>query len=128
MIEQYQIRVVFHQIGSEEYEMNINDYQYIVVGAGFAGATVAQQLSKDSKVLVLEKSNHIGVNCYDYYLEDILIHQYGPHIFHTNNQQVYDYLSEFTEWYPYEHRVLAHIHDHVVPLPFNLLSLEKCFD
>ena len=76
----------------------------IIIGAGFAGATVANVLANKGKnVLIIDKRDHIGGNAYDYMEEDILIHKYGPHIFHTNSKEVFDYLSNFTEWYKYEH-------------------------
>ena len=104
-------------------------YDAIIVGAGFAGATVAERLaSKGQKVLVIDKRNHIGGNAYDYQKENILIHQYGPHIFHTSSKEVFDYLSNFTEWYHYEHRVLGHIQNKIVPIPFNMTSIEECFE
>ena len=104
-------------------------YDAIIVGAGFAGATVAERLaSRNKKVLIIDKRNHIGGNAYDYEKDGILIHQYGPHIFHTNSKEVYDYLSNFTEWYLYEHHVLGHVQDKAVPIPFNMSSIEKCFN
>ena len=104
-------------------------YDAIIVGAGFAGATVAERLaSQDKKVLVIDKRNHIGGNAYDYEKEGILIHQYGPHIFHTSSKEVFEYLSNFTKWYAYEHRVLGHIQDKIVPIPFNMTSIEMCFE
>lgn len=104
-------------------------FDVLVIGAGFAGATVAQRLaSKGKNVLVIDKRDHIGGNAFDYEKDDILIHQYGPHIFHTNSKEVFDYLSNFTEWYKYEHRVLGHIDDKIVPIPFNFESIDKCFD
>ena len=105
-------------------------YDVIIVGAGFAGATLAYNFAKDGKkVLVLEKRSHIGGNAYDYLDENGLDrHEYGPHIFHTNSKRVVDFLSNFTEWYPYEHRVLGNVNGFVVPIPFNLTSIEKSFD
>ncbi|HPV80702.1 MAG TPA: FAD-dependent oxidoreductase, partial [Dermatophilaceae bacterium] len=86
------------------------DYDVLVVGAGFAGATVARELAErgGKRVLILEARDHIGGNAYDR-LDDagVLIHQYGPHIFHTVDRRVFDYLSRFTTWRPYEHRVQA---------------------
>ena len=99
----------------------------IVVGAGFAGATVANRLAnKGLKILVIDKRDHIGGNAFDYKEDDILIHKYGPHIFHTNSKEVFDYLSNFTEWYKYEHKVLGHIEDKLVPIPFNFKSIDEC--
>lgn len=103
----------------------------IVVGAGFAGAVIAERFanSADKNVLILEKRSHIGGNMYDFIDDNgVRYHEYGPHIFHTNSKEVVDYLSEFTEWYSYEHRVLGEVEGKKVPIPFNLTSIEKCFD
>lgn len=111
--------------------MDYKKYDCIVIGAGFAGATIAERLANDSnkKVLVIDKRNHIGGNMYDYIDENgILIHQYGPHLFHTNLKSVFDYLSNFTDWFKYEHRVLGKVKDKLVPIPFNLTSIEQTFD
>lgn len=104
-------------------------YDVIVIGAGFAGATIAQCFAKDNKkVLIIEKRSHIGGNMYDYVDENgILVHKYGPHLFHTNNKRVFEYLSNFTEWFKYEHKVLGKINDKLVPIPFNLISLRETF-
>lgn len=99
----------------------------IIIGSGFAGATVANVLANKGKnVLIIDKRDHIGGNAYDYMEEDILIHKYGPHIFHTNSKEVFDYLSNFTEWYKYEHKVLGHVDNKLVPIPFNFKSIEEC--
>lgn len=99
----------------------------IIIGAGFAGATVANVLANKGKdVLIIDKRDHIGGNAYDYMEEDIMIHKYGPHIFHTNSKEVFDYLSNFTEWYKYEHKVLGHVDDKLVSIPFNFKSIEEC--
>src|SRR5690606_38319188 len=83
----------------------------------------------NKKCLIVEKRNHIGGNCYDYYNEDgILVHKYGPHIFHTQMKKVWDYLSQFTDWIEYEHKVKAVINGKEVPVPFNFNSLEIVFD
>ena len=106
-------------------------YDYIVVGAGFAGATIAERVANDldKKVLVIDKRNNIGGNMYDFVDENgILIHKYGPHLFHTNLKNVYDYLMNFGEWFNYEHRVLGMVNNHLVPIPFNITSIKESFD
>ena len=104
-------------------------YDYLIVGAGFSGCVLAERLaSAGKKVLLLDKRQHIGGNAYDYFNEHgILIHKYGPHIFHTNSKRVFEYLSKFTDWRSYEHKVLASIDGHLVPIPFNLNSIEMLF-
>ncbi|HHQ4596957.1 TPA: UDP-galactopyranose mutase [Aeromonas veronii] len=105
-------------------------YQAIVVGAGLSGAVMAERLANQLgwRVLLLEQRDHIGGNCFDEYDEHgVLIHRYGPHLFHTDKVQVWEYLSQFTEWRPYEHRVLSRIDGKLVPIPFNLTSIERCF-
>ncbi|MCR3904779.1 UDP-galactopyranose mutase [Aeromonas hydrophila] len=105
-------------------------YQAIVIGAGLSGAVMAERMASQLgwKVLVLEQRDHIGGNCFDEYDEHgVLIHRYGPHLFHTGSKEVWDYLSQFTEWLPYEHRVLSRIDGQLVPIPFNLTSIERCF-
>ena len=109
------------------------DFDVLVVGAGYAGAVCARALAEKGKqVYVLERRNHIGGNAYDCFDDaGVLIHQYGPHIFHTNNKQVFDWLSRFTKWRDYQHRVIANIpHGEggmTYPVPFNLTSLETAF-
>jgi UDP-galactopyranose mutase len=102
-------------------------FDYVVVGAGLAGLTVAERIANvlDKKVLIIEKRGHIGGNVYDSYNEDgVLIHNYGPHIFHTDKKEVYEFLSKFTDWTPYKHKVLARVRkDKYVPVPFNKTSL-----
>ena len=105
-------------------------YDALVIGAGFAGAVVAGELARrgGKHVLVLERRDHIGGNAYDRPDEaGVLIHQYGPHIFHTKNRRVYDFLSCFTDWRDYQHRVVAKVHGAELPVPFNLTSLELAF-
>jgi UDP-galactopyranose mutase len=105
-------------------------FDFMIVGAGFAGSVLAERLATgfDKKVLLVDKRQHIGGNAYDYYNEDgILIHKYGPHIFHTNSREVYDYLSRFTEWRPYQHRVLASVEGHLLPIPINLDTVNRLY-
>ena len=109
-------------------------YDVLVVGAGYAGAVAARALAeKGERVLVLERRSHVAGNAYDRPDEaGVLIHQYGPHIFHTNNKTVFDWLSRFTQWRDYQHRVVADIPDGQggrlrYPVPFNLTSLETAF-
>jgi UDP-galactopyranose mutase len=104
-------------------------YDCVIVGAGLAGCTVAERLAHAGKrVLMVEKRCHIGGNCHDYYNTDgILVHQYGPHIFHTNNSDVWHYLSRFTQWHYYHHRVLAYIDGLYVPVPINLDTINALY-
>ncbi len=105
-------------------------FDYLIVGAGFAGSVLAERLANGSgkKVLIIDKRNHIGGNAYDYYDRDgILVHKYGPHIFHTNSAEIWNYLSHFTEWRPYEHRVLASVDGMLLPLPINLDTINGLY-
>lgn len=109
----------------------IHMYDCIIVGAGIAGATVARKLAeeKNKRVLVLERRNHIGGNCYDRPDDyGILIHEYGPHIFHTGDEGVREFLSRFTEWYDFGHEVVAKVGDKRIPVPFNLNTLHMVYD
>src|SRR3954468_18167042 len=103
---------------------------YLIVGAGFAGSVLAERLAAGSnkKVLICDKRSHIGGNAYDHYNDDgILIHKYGPHIFHTNSADVFDYLTRFTEWREYQHRVVARVDGPTVPIPINLDTINKLY-
>jgi UDP-galactopyranose mutase len=105
-------------------------FDWVVVGAGFAGSIIAERLAsqRDEKVLVIDRRPHIGGNAYDRYDEaGVLIHQYGPHIFHTNSKAVFDHLSQFTEWRPYQHRVLAEVDGMQVPIPINLNTVNRLY-
>ncbi|HVM37442.1 MAG TPA: UDP-galactopyranose mutase [Sphingomicrobium sp.] len=106
-------------------------YDYLVVGAGFAGSVLAERLASQhqARVLLIDRRNHVGGNAYDEPDEaGILYHKYGPHIFHTNSEAVVEYLSQFTEWRPYEHRVLAQVRGQLVPIPINRTTLNLLFD
>jgi UDP-galactopyranose mutase len=105
-------------------------FDYLVVGAGFAGAVMAERLAADSgcSVLVVDKRLHIGGNAYDVHDDaGILIHKYGPHIFHTNSREVFEYLSRFTEWRPYQHRVRAWVDGQLLPIPINLDTVNTLY-
>jgi len=105
-------------------------YDYLVVGAGFAGSVIAERLARkfNKRVLICDRRNHIGGNAYDHYNDDgILVHKYGPHIFHTNSMEVAEYLSQFTEWRPYEHRVLASVTGKLVPIPINRTTVNQLY-
>jgi len=107
------------------------DYDVLVVGAGFAGAVLAERFARDldKRVLIIDRRNHVGGNAYDHYdAAGILFHQYGPHIFHTNSDEIFAYLSKFTEWRPYEHRVLANIAGRLLPIPINRTTLNGLYN
>ena len=105
-------------------------FDYMIVGAGFAGSTLAERLAAglDKKVLLVDRRPHIGGNAYDAYDSDgILVHKYGPHIFHTNSKDVFEYLSRFTEWRQYQHRVRASVDGMLVPMPINLDTINTLY-
>jgi UDP-galactopyranose mutase len=105
-------------------------FDYLIVGAGFAGSVLAERLARcsDKKVLLVDKRPHIGGNAYDHYDDDgLLVHKYGPHIFHTNSRDVFDYLSQFTEWRPYQHRVQAWVDGQLLPIPINLDTVNRMY-
>ena len=108
----------------------IADYDAVVVGSGFAGGVVARELAErnDQRILVIEKRSHIAGNMYDEYDKGgVLIHRYGPHIFHTNDKRVFDYVNRFTDWRDYQHEVLADWYGTYMPVPFNKNSMEIAF-
>jgi UDP-galactopyranose mutase len=105
-------------------------FDYLIVGAGFAGSVMAERLAADGgkRVLLIDRRDHVGGNAFDMKDEaGILIHKYGPHIFHTNSEEIVDYLSRFTAWRPYEHRVLADIEGVRVPMPINRTTLNRLY-
>jgi UDP-galactopyranose mutase len=105
-------------------------FDYLVVGAGFAGSVLAERLANvlNQRVLVVDKRPHIGGNAYDRYDDaGVLIHPYGPHIFHTNSEDIFEHLSKFTQWRPYQHRVLASVDGQQVPIPINLDTINKLY-
>ena len=111
-------------------ELDIADYDAVVVGSGFAGAVVARELAERAakRVLIIEKRSHVGGNMYDELDEaGILVHRYGPHIFHTNDKRAFDYVNRFTAWRDYEHEVLADWYGTYMPVPFNKNSMEIAF-
>ena len=105
-------------------------FDYLIVGAGFAGSVLAERLASQArqKVLLIDRRTHVGGNAYDHYNSaGILIQKYGPHIFHTNSREVFEYLSQFTHWRPYEHRVLARVDGQLLPIPINLNTINQLY-
>jgi UDP-galactopyranose mutase len=105
-------------------------FDYLVIGAGFAGSVLAERLASTlgKKILIVDKRPHIGGNAFDHYNDEgVLVHKYGPHIFHTNSREVFSYLSRFTDWYPYQHRVRALVDGQLVPIPINLDTINALY-
>lgn len=105
-------------------------FDWLIVGAGFAGAVLAERLAtqRGERVLVVDRRSHIGGNAHDHYNDaGLLVHRYGPHIFHTNSDAILDYLSQFTSWRPYEHRVLGEVDGKLVPIPINLQTINTLY-
>lgn len=105
-------------------------FDYLIVGAGFAGSVLAERLAADAgkRVLVVDRRPHVGGNAHDHHDDaGLLVHTYGPHIFHTNSRDVFDYLSRFTDWRPYEHRVLASVDGQLLPIPINLDTVNRLY-
>jgi UDP-galactopyranose mutase len=106
-------------------------FKYVVVGAGLAGLTMAERIASqlNEKVLVIEKRGHIGGNIYDSYNDDgILVQNYGPHTFHTNDKEVFDYVCQFTEWHDYQHRVMSYVDGNFVPMPISIETVNKLYN
>ena len=105
-------------------------FDFLIVGAGFAGAVMAERLASQAgqRVLLVDRRPHVGGNAWDHYnAEGLLVHPYGPHIFHTNSVEVFDYLSQFTRWRPYQHRVLASVDGQLLPMPINLDTVNRLY-
>ena len=105
-------------------------FDFLIVGAGFAGSVIAERLATQlkRKVLIVDRRPHIGGNAYDHYdAAGILVHKYGPHIFHTNGRRIYEYLSQFTAWRPYEHHVLASVDGQYLPFPINIATVNSLY-
>ncbi len=109
----------------------MDSYDIIVVGAGISGATIAERFAdqQNKKVLVIEKRDHLGGNCYDFmHTNGVRIGKYGAHIFHTNNDTVWNYVQKFSDWYPYEHKVLSAVDGHLIPVPVNINTVNTLFN
>ena len=103
---------------------------YVIVGAGFAGSVLAERLARDlgKRVLIIDRRNHIGGNAYDHFDDaGILVHRYGPHILHTNSREIFEHLSQFTEWRLYQHQVLASVDGQLLPIPINLDTINSVY-
>lgn len=105
-------------------------HQILIIGAGISGAVLAERYAKKGKkILILEKRNHIAGNCYDYIDDNgILVSKYGAHLFHTNHEEVWRYVNQFSEWYRWEHKVLARVDGHTVPIPVNMTTVNTLFN
>ncbi|MDQ3780253.1 MAG: NAD(P)-binding protein, partial [Chloroflexota bacterium] len=105
-------------------------FDFLIVGAGFAGSVLAERLAREdgARVLLIDRRSHIAGNAFDTFDDaGLLVHRYGPHIFHTNSVEIYEYLSQFTEWRPYQHHVLASVEGRLVPIPINLDTINTLF-
>jgi UDP-galactopyranose mutase len=123
-------QALFANNNHKKREKSDQAFDYLIVGAGFSGSVLAERLASkgNKRILIIDKRDHIGGNTYDYYNNDgILIHKYGPHIFHTNSKDVFEYLGQFTQWRPYEHRVLASVDGQLVPIPINQNTINMLY-
>lgn len=105
-------------------------FDFLIVGAGFAGCVLAERISSqiDKKVLIVEKRDHIGGNCYDFYNEyGVLVHKFGPHYFRTNSKKVFDYLSQFTYWHYVQYKILSFVDGQLLPFPINLDTVNRLY-
>ena len=107
----------------------MRDINILIIGAGISGAVLAERYANaGKKVLLLEKRDHISGNCYDYYDENgILVSKYGAHLFHTDDEEVWKYVNQFSEWYPWEHKVIARVGEKTVPIPVNITTVNTLF-
>ena len=105
----------------------LEKYNYIFIGSGLSAAVIASQLASNNKILIIEKRNNIGGNIYDYDKNGILVHKYGPHIFHTNDEDVYKFIIKYTKFNNFKNIVNAQIGDKLIPLPINQVSLKTLF-
>ena len=106
-------------------------FDYLIVGAGYAGSVLAERLARaaNKRVLIIDRRPHIAGNAYDHYNDaGVLVHRYGPHIFHTNSREVFEYLSQFTQWRAYQHRVLASVDGQLLPIPINLDTINQLYN
>lgn len=108
----------------------MNQVDILIIGAGISGAVLAERYASiGKKVLIIEKRDHIAGNCYDYYDDNnILVSKYGAHLFHTNEEEVWQYVNKFNDWYPWEHKVIARVDHKLVPIPVNIDTVNALFD
>ena len=111
--------------------MNLNNYDIIIVGSGLSGSVMANMIGNhsDKKIIVIDKRNHIGGNCFDYIDNDtnIRINKYGAHLFHTNNEKVWKFVNKYSEWIPYEHKVIGRVDDKLIPIPININTINTLY-
>ena len=112
--------------------MKLNKYDILIVGCGLSGIVIAERFShlQNKKIFIIDKRDHIGGNCYDYYDKEtnILMNKYGAHLFHTNDDEVFEYINKFCKWENWEHKVLGLIDDKHLPIPANITTVNEIFD